>query len=68
MQKVMIADLVKAAAKESYSGYKEYNPDMGADGSISLGSLGDAEFQFDKENDNYQVDIYFKDGSEAKGF
>jgi hypothetical protein len=68
MKKLMIADLIKAAADESYSQYKEYNPDMGLADTIELGSLGYAEFQFDPNNDNYQVDIYFKDGSEAKGY
>jgi lipid-binding SYLF domain-containing protein len=69
MKKFMVADLIKAVEqKEDYSQYKEYNPDMGPNGSISLGSLGDADFQFDTTNDNYQVDIYFKDGSEAKGY
>ena len=63
MKKIIIADLIKAAADESYSQYKEYNPDMGLADTIELGSLGYAEFQFDPDNDNYQVDIYFKDGS-----
>ena len=65
MKKVMIADLIKAAEQESYSQYKEYNPDMGLADTIQLGSLGYAEFQFDPNLDSYNVDIYFKDGSTA---
>ncbi len=68
MKKVLIADLVKAVVDEDYSQYKEYNSDMGPDGIIQLGSLGYAEFQFDKTNDNYVVDVYFKDGSVAKDY
>ena len=68
MKKYMIADLMKAAEQESYSQYKEYNPDMGLADTIQLGSLGYAEFQFDTDNDNYVVDIYFKDGSVAKEY
>jgi hypothetical protein len=56
MQKVLIADLVKAA--EPNMG--EFNPDLGEAGTIDLGSLGEAYFRYDYDNGNYIVDISFK--------
>jgi hypothetical protein len=56
MKKFMVADLVKAA-EPNMSGL---NPDLGEAGTIDLGSLGEAYYQYDDTNANYVVDISFK--------
>ena len=60
MKKYMISDLMKAVAEESNDTSTEFNPDMGEAGTIDLGSLGQASYEWDKDNDNYVVNISFK--------
>ena len=52
----MVADLIK----DTKSDMSEFNPDMGEAGTIDLGSLGQASYEYDSKQGNYVVNISFK--------
>jgi hypothetical protein len=65
MQKAMPEDDGTGCSLENKGGCKEYNPNLGEGPIYYSGKYYDVDINFDYNNDNYNVDIYWNKGGSS---